>query len=169
MLPDAYDMPAGRSEASIGKPIPVNVALQLRSPVPLVVCRLPSMIRADMPEAAIHEDCDLRSREHQVGADAACGEIQAVVLTESTSAPVEKRAEGHLGLGVGAPDGREVAGPALAAGPRLARTAWAACVTGGHVPKLTRRCWACPPSCGRMARMAPACIQPHHAHGEEWS
>ena len=169
VLPDPYDLPPAAQEGSVGKAITLHISPELRSPVPLVVRGQAPMSWADVPEAAIYEDCDLRSREYQIGADASPREVQTMILTKSAAAPMQERSKGHFRLSVGASDGREVPGPALSERSRPAQTGWGSCFAGGHVPKLARGCWACLPSCGKMAAMAPASAPSDHMNLRERS
>nr|WP_246572607.1 hypothetical protein [Kineosporia corallincola] len=55
-----------------------------------------------MPEAAVYEDGDLGSGEHDVRADPAIGKVNAKILAESMPASMQGRSDGHFWLGIGA-------------------------------------------------------------------
>lgn len=77
------------------------------------------MIRAPVPEAAIHEDCDPLPGEHDVRShpNIVCSDPQ--VLAEAEAEAMEFAPELNLRLRVGTPDGLHVSTPALSRGPGL--------------------------------------------------
>lgn len=102
VLPQPDDTPPSRLKSFVGGPVALDVPAQLRSPVPLVAGRLPTVFRADMPEAAVNEDRDLARSEHDVRTDTnAFGEIEPEVLAVPVALSVERAAQGDLGFGVG--------------------------------------------------------------------
>lgn len=72
MFPNAHDLPPGVSERFCVPNITLNVASDLWPPVaPIPDLWAAPVLRAAMPEAAVEEDGDLTSREHDIGADRA--------------------------------------------------------------------------------------------------
>jgi len=103
MLPDAYDAPPGRHQNSIGAPVPLDVPLQLGRPVPLIDRWLAAVLRTDVPEAAVDEDCDLPPRENDVRANSCPIELQREVLPEPVAHSVQGRPQDDFRLSVAAP------------------------------------------------------------------
>lgn len=70
VFPHANHLPAGRTERSIGLPVPRDVALELLTP-PLGVALGPRLVNgADMPEASVYEHRDTGPHEHDIRARA---------------------------------------------------------------------------------------------------
>lgn len=103
MLPDPDYCPAGRPEPGIGISVPPPIAGDLLRPVPPIdVMGALAMFRAPVPEAAIHEDSNPGSTEHDVGTAPSPrndGHIDPVAATS----PVELTPERQFGDGVSAP------------------------------------------------------------------
>ena len=70
VLPDADDKPTGFSERLVGLAIPADVAFDFFFPPAAVPGRRPMMLRAAVPEAAIHHDGDARWAEDDVSGPA---------------------------------------------------------------------------------------------------
>src|SRR5579872_7158004 len=75
VLPEPDDLPASLSERHVCPAIPFDVAAQLRRPVPLVRGRLPAVLGAAVPEAAVDEHRDLARGENDVWSDAYCRQV----------------------------------------------------------------------------------------------
>ncbi|WP_245159801.1 hypothetical protein [Blastococcus sp. CT_GayMR19] len=120
MLPDPHDCPAGMAEGAIGPSISLDVAPQLRGPVPLISRGLPPMSRADVPEAAVDEHRHLEAGEDHVRAYADVIQVESMVLPEAVSERVERGAKPNFRLRVDPPVRLHVARPARVEGLRLA-------------------------------------------------
>jgi hypothetical protein len=112
VLPDPHNCPAGARQGRVGTPISLDVAAQLRGPVPLIARGFPAVDWAHVPEAAIDEHSDLASGEDDVRADADAGQVETVVLPEAIAPGMEGRPQADLGLGVDPSVGLHVAGAA---------------------------------------------------------
>lgn len=66
VLPDADHRLAEILQMSAGLPVAFLVPSKLVRPPELVVRRPRRVDRTDVPEAAVHEDCDLRAREDDI-------------------------------------------------------------------------------------------------------
>src|ERR1700689_4867081 len=69
VFPDPDDVPARSRERGVRPPASLDVAPQLGPPVPGVVGRLAAVLRAGVPEAAVHEHGDAPRCERDVGPD----------------------------------------------------------------------------------------------------
>src|SRR6266566_9420859 len=117
MLPDPDDPPPGRGQRRVRRPVPLHVLAQLRRPVPLVDRGITAVLRAGVPEAAVHKDGHPAGGERYVRADLdTFVEHQAEIFAEPVSLAVQRAPQRDLGLGVGAPDGAHVGRPARAGG-----------------------------------------------------
>src|SRR4051812_38087007 len=67
MLPNAHHAPAACPKGANNEAVAAPVALQLRLPEGAVVHRQIGMSRAAMPKTAIHEDCQAKFGEHEIG------------------------------------------------------------------------------------------------------
>jgi len=115
---------AGQGQRRVVGPVALDVAQQLRAPVPLVVARLGAVLGARVPEAAVDEDGHLARGERDVRPDPpAAVQVQPVVLAVAVAEVVQRAAQGQLGLGVRPPVGPHVGRPALAGGMRIVRHA----------------------------------------------
>src|SRR5215470_1961743 len=102
MLPEPDDGPAGLVESRVGRPVTLDVAAQLRFPVPAVGRRLAAVLGAAVPEAAVYENRDPPGGEYDVGPHSqATGQIEPVILSVPISQAVQRPAERKLGFGVG--------------------------------------------------------------------
>ena len=100
VLPDANRRPALRRQCGINGAISHDVAVQLWRPVPLVDLRRPSMLGADMPEAAVYEDRHVPGGEDDVWSDAEAAELQHEVGAEAVSETMQCRPEVELGSSI---------------------------------------------------------------------
>jgi hypothetical protein len=116
VFPDADHPPARGSERCVGGSVALDVASEFRRPVPLVVCRLATVLGADVPEAPVHEDGYAAPREDEVGAYPGVRQIEPVVLPKPPTPPVQEGAQSDLRLGVAPADGGQV--PSAAGGDR---------------------------------------------------
>lgn len=57
MFPESHNFPTRMIQSDVRGSITLDISFELRSPVPLVCCWLPAMLRAYMPEASIDENC----------------------------------------------------------------------------------------------------------------
>lgn len=99
MLPDSDHRPAAIPQMSVGFPVSLDVAPNLRLPPFIVTLRPRSMFWAGVPEAPIDKDCDALASEGDIGApprQPLDWSIQPVAKT----APMKNSTQGHLGVGV---------------------------------------------------------------------
>src|ERR1700680_5251210 len=83
VFPDADHLPPGGREGGIGGPVTLDVPAQLGCPVPLVDGRVPAVLGADVPEAAVDENGNLSGRERYVGTDPrTIVQVESVVFAE---------------------------------------------------------------------------------------
>ena len=67
MCPESQHSPARQGQGRIGVVVASSVPLNLRYPVISVVFWLTVMVGTAMPEAAVDEHGDARSREYKIG------------------------------------------------------------------------------------------------------
>jgi len=89
VLPDSDDLPSGGLERGIVGAIASDVARELRLPEADVRLRMGRVFGAAVPEAAVDEHRHARGSEHEVGTDAAAGEVKPAVLAVAEAARVE--------------------------------------------------------------------------------
>lgn len=102
MLPDPNDFPSGPSEPPIGVGIPPLVCRDLVPPERSICPRHGPMLGAAVPEAAVHENGDLRGSEHDIRSPAHAwdyGNVEPV----AESQPMEFRTDRQLGGGISLP------------------------------------------------------------------
>ena len=92
VFPDADWGPTGCSEAGVGVGVAGSVAGDLGFPVLGVAAGLGAVLRAAVPEAAVHEDRHPQAREHQVSFAANIGQRPAVHEVAQAT-PVQRRAD----------------------------------------------------------------------------
>lgn len=113
VLPDAQHGPSGGRQCCVGGAVAFDVPAELGRPVPLVSRGLATMLRADVPEAAVHEDRDLACGEHDVWPGlGAVGQAKEMVLSVPVPESVQGAAQGDFWFGVRPAIGLHVAGPA---------------------------------------------------------
>src|SRR4051794_5572024 len=76
VLPDPHDCPTCVREAMIGISVAPPVAPELLNPPSMVGSGMSPVLRASVPEASIHQDSYLRSREEDVCAPPNTGDRQ---------------------------------------------------------------------------------------------
>lgn len=113
MFPEPDYSPACSFERGIDPAISLHVPAELGRPVPLVGGRLPSMLWADVPEAAVDEDGNLLGGEDDVWSDLDVPQVEPEVLAVAEAHAMEGLAQSDLRLGVRAPVGLHVVGAAL--------------------------------------------------------
>lgn len=97
VLKKSDDPPAILNQSRIISSVPLDVARKLGPPVAAIRLRDLSVLGALMPEAAIHEDCDLRASEDHVGPDTPRAEFEQQIFAKSQPKPLELRAQRQLG------------------------------------------------------------------------
>jgi hypothetical protein len=102
VLPEPNHGPPGGTKPCVSVGISLLVRLQLRSPPISVRPRRRPMLRAVMPEAAIHEDRKANAWEEDVGTAAHTHEGRAVDPIAQPH-PIERRPQCHLRSGVAPP------------------------------------------------------------------
>ncbi len=100
VLPEPDDIPTCGPKGRVDGAVTLNVASELRLPVVEVDLRLPSVLRASVPEAAIDEHCDSLSLEGDVGANPSAPGFDREVHPEPEPPSVQFAAERELGLGI---------------------------------------------------------------------
>lgn len=95
MLPDTNDSPPEGLQVSCGLSVALLIAPELRGPPRLVVAGVCRMVGADVPEATVHEDRDLRAREQQIG-PASRHTWEWAVHAEAAAAGVQDLAQREL-------------------------------------------------------------------------
>lgn len=159
VLPDTHDPPSRGLKGRIGETVSLDVAAELRRPVPLVASRPPAMHRAHMPEAPMNKDGNTSAREDEVGADAPAREVDPEVLPKAPSSSVQLGTERPLRLRVGPVDRGEVAPTATRRGDR--RPAVGCGI--GHPITVRRRRAAVDAGFGTIVRAEPGTTaRAHH-------
>src|SRR6266851_2309329 len=86
--------PSAAITASTG-PVTLDVPAQLGCPVPLVDRRVPAVLGADVPEAAVDENGHLPGRERYVGTDPrTVVQVKSVIFAEPVPLAVQGAAQG---------------------------------------------------------------------------
>src|SRR5579864_4066770 len=98
VLPEPKDEPALGDKGLCRGEVPRLVDLELGLPPPTVLFRDGPMVRAAMPKAAIHVDCDALSGENHVSL--ATVPVDFPVDQEAHSIREQSRPESEFGLGV---------------------------------------------------------------------
>lgn len=130
VLPDTHDSPTRAHQSFIGCLVTLDVAAQLRRPVPLVRRRLPAVLRANVPEAPVDENGDFLGRENDVWADPhPFGQVEAEVLPVAISEAVQRAAQRDFRFRVGPPVRAHVARPPRARSSRV--QAFGVCALAG--------------------------------------
>lgn len=102
MLPDSDYPPADRREKTIKFPVALDIALQLRSPIPTVRSWCDSVDRADVPEAPVNEDGESMSRKGDICRHLpTTAECHHELFPEPETAAMKLRSNAHLGARVG--------------------------------------------------------------------
>lgn len=119
MLPQAHNLPTSLYQCSISSAIAFDVPAKLRRPVRFVDRGESAVLRADMPEATVHEDRDLTSRENDIGPDFHCPKVEPEVFAVPKTQPVQRFSQYDFGFGIGSADRSHVPGAPLAGGGRI--------------------------------------------------
>jgi hypothetical protein len=69
VFPDSEDAPPGAAQGPVSPPVPGDVGGELLSPEGRVTFRFGAVLRAAVPEAAIHEHGQPEFREDEIGPD----------------------------------------------------------------------------------------------------
>lgn len=162
VFPQPDNAPASSFQGGVDNPIALHVPAKLRRPVPLVRCRMASVDGTNMPEAAIHEDRDLPSREDDVWPDLHFPQVKAKILPVPIAEPMQCAPEHHFRLGVRSPVRLHVARPALVQ-RRGVEPALVSLFAGSkslgvrhiHTGKRTRRCLLIKDTAGRLTTQRP--------------
>jgi hypothetical protein len=109
-----------------------------------------------MPEAPVHEHRYATACEDEVWSDTSVRQVEAIVLAEAQTSPMQQRSQGDFGLRVASPDGCQVARAPRALGRRLGVAGCGVSAARGHSRNVGRWWWGRPVWWGRMGRMACA-------------
>lgn len=99
VLPDADRRPPGTFKKFVGLSIAGDVTVQLLCPPSGVRLRSRPMLRADMPEAAVHEDRDASAGENDIGATSDARDDLAIHAVAQTKL-MQLATQSNLRLGV---------------------------------------------------------------------
>lgn len=101
MFPQTKDTPSGFDQGVVGSSITFNVPTELRGPVPFVCSRMPTVLRANVPEAAIDEDRQLSRCENDVWPYSGVSiKVEPHVLAVPVPERMQRFAKCYFGFGV---------------------------------------------------------------------
>jgi len=90
VLPEPQNCPTVVFEKCRLRSVPFNVALQFGTPVGGILCRLATMYRAAMPEAAVDENGELGPSENDVWTHSFAAHDESHVFPESQTSSMKK-------------------------------------------------------------------------------
>ena len=103
MLPYPQHLPTSIAQHPIDLLMALHIAIELRSPIPIVRLRRGPVVGAAVPEASVHEDRKPVTREHNVWPDLKVARLDKEVLAEAESFSVEKGEQVRAEMGVTSP------------------------------------------------------------------
>jgi hypothetical protein len=95
VLPDPNNSPTSGRERSVVASVSIEVAAQLGLPVGGVRRWQDAVLRAPVPEAAIHEHCDALTGKHEIGATPQTRQRRDM-LAKPKAESVHRRSHGYL-------------------------------------------------------------------------